>query len=153
MKIPARNLNKEAKLPSTYYDSYTLFYAFRKFPFGKKDSIVINLAYHDPGNIRVVKMAVKFKGVETIKISSGKFTCYKLELGTVNAMDVAIWPYRYYFWFTTDANHHFVKFQGRERDASVIFSELAAYKIGKKFIVKKSAVDKASDYASFPLSE
>ena len=153
IKIPSRNINKEVKLPSTYYDSSTLFYVFRKFPFGKKDSLTINLVYHEPGNIRVVKMAVKSKGMETVKIGAGKFTCYKLELGTVNPAEVAIWPYKYYFWFTTDANHHFVKFQGREKDASMIFSELTAYKIGKKFVVKKSALDRSSDWASFPISE
>lgn len=139
IKIPARNINKTVKLPDKYYDPYTLYYVFRKFPFGKKDSVIIYLVYHDPGNIRVVKMQVKYKGKETVKIKSGKFECYRLELGTVNPLDVAIWPYKYNFWFTTDQNRHFVKFSGREKDASLITSELATYKVGNKYVVKKSS--------------
>ena len=154
VSIPSRNMKKEVKLPSSYYDSYTLFYVFRTFPFDKKDTITINLAYHDPGNTRVVKMAVKNKGTETVKIGAGKFKCYKLELGTVNPAEVAIWPYKYYFWFSTDPNRYFVKFQGREKDASSIVSELNTYKVGKKFVVKKSASNTSkTDYASFPLTD
>lgn len=138
ISIPAKRVNKSVSLPSTYYDSFTLNYALRKFKFGKTDSIYINLAYHDPGNTRVVKMQVKNKGIETVKIKSGSFKCYKLEMGTCNPLDVAIWPYKYYFWFTTDANHFFVKFQGRQRDSSSITSELAIYKVGKKYIVKSA---------------
>lgn len=141
ISIPARNIKKTVKLPSTYYDPYTLYYIFRKFPYAKKDNIYMNIAYHDPGNIRVVKMYVKNKGVETVKIKAGKFTCYKLEMGTVNPLDVAVWPYKYYFWFTTDSNHHFVKFQGRDRDSSILNSELATYKIGSKYVVKRSSLN------------
>ena len=145
VSIPHKRIKKAVELPSTYYDPYTLFYAFRKFPFGKKDKININLAYHDPGNIRVVQMYVKNLGTETVKIGAGKFKCYKLEMGTVKRADTVIWPYKYYFWFTADSRHHFVKFQGREKDASIIISELAIYKVGKKFIVKSSLDDYQSD--------
>jgi len=139
IKVPAKNIDKTVKLPDKYYDPYTLYYVFRKFPFGKKDSETIYLAYHDPGNIRVVKMQVKYKGKETVKTKSGKFECYRLELGTVNPLDVAVWPYKYNFWFTTDANRHFVKFTGREKDASIIASEIMTYKVGNKYIVKRSS--------------
>jgi|GEM_PF-1911603 len=144
ISIPSKKMDKTVSLPSKYYDAYTLFYAFRKFPFGKKDKIEIDLAYHDPGNTRVVRMYVENKGIETVKIGAGKFKCYKLEMGTTKALDRAVWPYKYYFWFSTDSRHHFVKFQGRERDASIITSELAIYKVDGKFLVKKASSEKYS---------
>jgi hypothetical protein len=139
VSIPGKRVDKSVKIPSTYYDTYTLFYALRKFPFGKKDKINLNVAYHDPGNIRAVEMEIKNKGTETVNIDSGTFKCYKLEMRAKKAVERAIWPYKYYFWFTTDSKHHFVKFQGRERDASIITSELAIYKVGGKYIVKKAS--------------
>jgi len=142
VSIPSKRVEKTVSLPSgDYYDSFTLFYALRRFPFGKKDKIKINVAYHDPGNTRSARMYVKNCGKETVEIDAGKFECYKLEMGTDKAVDRAVWPYKYYFWFSADSRHHFVKFQGRERDASVITSELAIYKIGKKYIVRKASLD------------
>lgn len=148
IKIPAKKLNKTVNLPSTYYDAFTFFYTFRKYPVGKKDSVYINVAYHDPGNVRVVKMQVKYKGIEEVKVKAGTFKCHRFEMGTCNPLDVAVWPYKYNFWFTADQNRHFVKFSGRERDSSTITSEIAVYKIGSKSVVKRSDMNSGKSGSS-----
>ena len=132
VSIPNKKIRKVLKVKDRGYDRFSLFYLFRGFPFRTEDKIIFDIVMHDPDNIRVVKMYVKNLGEEEIEVLAGKFRCHKLEMGCARVIDDLIWPYKYYFWFTTDSFHHFVKYQGREMDLSILTNELESYRIGDK---------------------
>lgn len=142
--IPNKKIRKVLKVKNAGYDRFSLFYLFRGFPFGTEDKIIFDIVMHDPDNIRVVKMYVKYLGEEEIEVLAGKFRCYKLEMGCARVVDNLIWPYKYYFWFTTDSFHHFVKYQGREMDLSILTNELESYRIGDKIHIK-GAINKLKE--------
>ncbi len=135
LAIPAEELEKMINIPDNAYDMHSLNYVFRSFPF-EKENIDINLVMHDPGNIRNVRMSVKNLGIEKVKVLSGEFECYKLEMGCANAIERLFWPHKYYFWYTAKAPHYFVKFEGRDIDMSIVTNELLSYKVGKEFLVR-----------------
>jgi len=135
LAIPESDISKMVSIPDNAYDMHSLYYVFRRFPFDK-DEININLVMHDPGNIRNTKMYVKNLGIEEVKALSGTFKCYKLEMGCANPIERVFWPHQYYFWFTQEAPHYFVKFEGRDTDLSVVTNELMSYKVGKEYLVK-----------------
>jgi hypothetical protein len=110
----------------------SLFYLLRCFPFKSAEKITFDIVMHDPDNVRAVKMYIKYLGEEDVKVKAGKFHCYKLEMGCEKMIENLVWPYKYYFWFTSDAPHHFVKYQGREPDLSILTNELESYRAGKK---------------------
>lgn len=132
VSMPDKKIKKVFKLKEQGYDMVSLFYLFRGFPFKRVDKIVFDLVMHDPDNIRVVKMYVKYLGEEDVKVLAGTFHCYKLEMGCERVVENLVWPYKYYFWFTTDDNRHFVKYQGREMNLSILTNELESYRAGKK---------------------
>ena len=135
LAFPEDGIEKTVNIPENAYDMQSLYYVFRAFPF-EKDEINVNLVMHDPGNIRNVGMTVKKVAVEEIEVASGKFVCYKLEMGCSNIIERVFWPHKYYFWYTVAKPHHFVKFAGKEADLTVVTNELLSYKVGKRYVVK-----------------
>jgi len=102
------------------YNGILLPFYLRGFPFGKQSEVKPRLTVPAfPGKPlwvwKMWKSKVKFMGAEKVTVPAGTFDCYKLEVSASN------WAIRrvtseYYFWYTKEPPHRFVKFQDKDGD-------------------------------------
>lgn len=88
-------------------------FALRTLPFGTENIVKAKILSNEP---ELYSVEYKQSGVETIQTPNGKVECYKVEiipkLGIIGVFKV-LFP-KTYFWFTVDAPHKWVRYQGLE---------------------------------------
>lgn len=62
------------------------------------------------GKYRVVDVFAKRVGFETLSVPAGDFRCVKIEFGLSGIIGRLFWRTRYYYFYTAEAPHHFVKY-------------------------------------------
>ena len=115
-----RNKRKEEKIEH-YTDGYngiSLPFSLRGFPFGKREEVELratpSFSYRVPmWAWRMWKSYTKVLGEERITVPAGTFDCYKLETGASGGLIKRITS-KYYFWYTKEPPHCFVKFQDKK---------------------------------------
>ncbi|MEX0999253.1 MAG: hypothetical protein WD000_04765 [Thermodesulfobacteriota bacterium] len=104
----------------THYDitSDTLIvegivYALRTLPFGTNNIVKAKILSNEP---ELYNVEFQQRGIEKIKTVDGEIECYKVEvvpkLGVLGVLKV-FFP-KTYFWFTVDAPHKWVRYEGLE---------------------------------------
>lgn len=103
--IPAEKIDKWIEVPDDAYDMFTLFYVLRGFPYEREKRVEFPLVMSKP---HIVKVSLEVVSKENITVRAGTFLCYKLRM-----KPAGIFGYFYrkswYFWFTVEKPHHFVK--------------------------------------------
>jgi len=88
-------------------------YALRTLPFGSDETVKAKILSNEP---ELYNVEFKQRGIEKIKTANGEIDCYKVEvvpkLGVIGVLKV-FFP-KTYFWFTVDAPHRWVRYQGLE---------------------------------------
>ncbi|MDD5382799.1 MAG: hypothetical protein PHH60_03995 [Candidatus Margulisbacteria bacterium] len=83
------------------------------FPYKEKPEMIFHILTHEP---QVYKVAMKYRGLETVTLNGRAVECYKLEmvldLGAMNIFGAFV-P-KTYFWYQTAAPHDFVRYEGLE---------------------------------------
>jgi len=117
-----KNKRKEEKREN-YPDGYNgicLVFSLRGFPFGKQKEVNLRLtpAFY-PGMPlwawRMWKSYTRFLGEEKVTVPAGTFDCYKLEVAASGGIIKRLTSI-YYFWYTKDPPHRFVKFQDKDEE-------------------------------------
>jgi hypothetical protein len=104
--IPIEKIDKWIEVPNDAYDMLTLFYALRGFPYEQK-KIKFSLVIPKP---RVVKVSLELIGKENVTVRAGTFLCYKLQMKLAGILG-RFYRKNWYFWFTVENSHHFVKYE------------------------------------------
>lgn len=115
-----RNKRKEKKIEQ-YPDGYNgviLVFSLRGFPFGRQEEVELRItpAFY-PGiplwAWKMWKSYARSLGEERVTVPAGTFDCYKLEVAASSGI-IKRFTSRYYFWYTKEPPHHFVKFQDKD---------------------------------------
>ncbi len=109
---------KDIKHISDGYNGIVLPFCLRGFPFGEKKEVKLRITVPIiPGRKlwvwKMWKSTVKLVGEETITVPAGTFDCYKLKVSASNWVIKRVTS-RYYFWYTKEPPHRFVKFQDKD---------------------------------------
>jgi hypothetical protein len=116
-----RNKRKDKK--TTHYpDGYNgriLGFSLRGFPFGKEKKVELRITppagYKTPLWVwKMWKSYARFLGEEKVRVPAGIFDCYKLEVAASGGL-IKQFTSEYYFWFTKEPPHHFVKYEDEKR--------------------------------------
>lgn len=115
-----RNKREDGKIRH-YPDGYNgmiLGFSLRGFPFGKQKAVELRTTPPFKPGIplwawRMWKSDVRFLGEEKVTVPAGTFDCYKLEVAPSDGL-IRQFTSQYYFWFTKDPPHRFVKYQDRD---------------------------------------
>jgi hypothetical protein len=110
--------DKDIEHPADGYNGVTMPFYLRGFPFGKKNEVnpQITVPVLPDKPLWVWKMwssNVKFMGEERVTVPAGTFDCYKLEV-SAGSWVIRRLTSKYYFWYTKEPPHRFVKFQDEE---------------------------------------
>jgi hypothetical protein len=100
------------------YDGIALSFSLRGFPFGKQEEVELRLTPpFRPGMPRwawkMWKSYARLLGEEEVTVPAGTFDCYKLEVGASGGL-IRRFTSEYYFWYTKEPPHYFVKYQDKE---------------------------------------
>jgi hypothetical protein len=60
--------------------------------------------------LRVVNAYAQKVGEEDLEVPAGNFRCVKIEFGVAGIIGSLFWRTKYYYFYTVDAPHHFVKY-------------------------------------------
>lgn len=120
--IPELKLQKTITLKEPYYDTNTLFYLLRAFPFEKNEPIEFNVVIDGrngaaPG---VFKMYTQVIGREEVAAAGKTYDCFKLEMGVRGVPAVFTAKYRFYFWYTVDEPRYLVKYEDKMGGMTVL---------------------------------
>jgi hypothetical protein len=87
--------------------------ALRSLPFDRLGSFKLHVLTNEP---KLYEVSFEGRGVEKIRTPAGEFNCYKVEMrpevGVLRLFSFMI-P-KAYFWFTVDAPHYWVRYDGPE---------------------------------------
>jgi len=103
--IPAEKIDKWIEVPDDAYDMFTLFYVFRGFPYEREKRIKFPLVMPKP---HIAKVSLEVVSKESITVRAGTFLCYKLRMRPAGIFGY-FYRKNWYFWFTVEKPHHFVK--------------------------------------------
>jgi AcrR family transcriptional regulator len=114
--IPGRKLNKTIELHGEYFDSQSIYHLFQAFPFESNDKIEF-IVVHNGGAKEEsghYMMEIRKIGIEKISVPAGEFNCYKLKMTPSAIGEEFAKMYSYYFWYTVDEPHAFIKYEGSD---------------------------------------
>lgn len=103
---------QRVKIKGVCYDCNTLFQLFRAFPFGRREEIVVPI-FMDGQNgrpIGIYQLYARELAREMLTVPAGVFEAYKLEMGVPGVAGFFAAKYKYYFWYTADKPHYFLKY-------------------------------------------
>ncbi|MGB3729581.1 MAG: hypothetical protein WBA70_10075 [Thermodesulfobacteriota bacterium] len=90
-----------------------LVYALRTLPFGTDKTVKAKILSNEP---ELYNVEFQQRGIERVDTEDGEVDCYKVEvvpkLGVLGVLKV-FFP-KTYFWFTVDAPHKWVRYEGLE---------------------------------------
>jgi hypothetical protein len=102
--------------------------ALRSLPFERSRPVEVHLLSNEP---RLYDVSFEVRGRERVRTPAGQFECYKVEihpgLGVLKLFGFLV-P-NAYFWFTVDAPHYWVRYEGPEngRGTPQVVMELASF--------------------------
>ena len=101
LKTTGKDEAREIDLGSGVYDNEEVIQLMRRLPLalGFKSTLRI---FTGLGGGNVIALEAKVAAQEKVEVPAGSFDCYKVELSMV----------RQTFWYSTDAHHYLVKFEG-----------------------------------------
>jgi len=102
--------SREIDLGGVAYDNEEVLQLMRRLPLADGYKTTLRI-FTGLGGGNIISVETKVTGQEKVEVPAGTFDCYKGELGTVNQT----------FWYSTDAHHYLVKFEG-----SGVIGELAS---------------------------
>ncbi len=101
---------------NTFDNNGSLFYIFSYlFP---TTSSNLNFLLLESKDNKIVNMYLKYRGKEQIDIQGGKNEAYKYEMGLEGFIPSMFWPYKYYYWYSTQ-ERKFLKYQGPRADKKI----------------------------------
>lgn len=122
-----RNINKRVKANGDYiYSRYAFIVSFRGYPFLKMNEVNFKsyvTEYGDALQMRLINL-----GKYNVKVKTGSFECYKLEL-SVAGWKSMVAKDKYYFYFNSEKPHQFIKYEEKVPNGRWISNELIFYKL------------------------
>lgn len=103
------------------YSRCAYFISFQGFPFALGNCVYFKTYMVKYGDALTMKLQCIDK--LEVEVEAGSFECYKLEL-SVGGWQAAFAPEKYYFYFSKDAPHQFVKYEEEMKDGSWFTNEL-----------------------------
>lgn len=107
--------NLEKKIDKTYhvsdrniYTRYSYIISFRGFPFHKNSPVQFKSYIAEYGDALTMKL--RKVSVKKVTVKAGTFECYRLAL-SVSGWQSIFAPGTYYFYYTVDEPHYFVKYE------------------------------------------
>ena len=93
--------SREIDLGGVAYDNEEVIQLMRRLPLADGYKTLLRV-FTGLGGGNIISLEAKVTGEEKVEVPAGTFDCCKVELGTVNQT----------FWYSTDAHHYLVKFEG-----------------------------------------
>jgi hypothetical protein len=93
--------SREIDLGGVAYDNEEVTQLMRRLPLADGYKTTLRI-FTGLGGGNIISLETKVAAQEKVETPAGTFDCYKVELGTVNQT----------FWYSTDAHHYLVKFEG-----------------------------------------
>jgi hypothetical protein len=88
-------------LSGVVYDNEEVIQLMRRLPLASDYKTMLHI-FTGLGGGNVISVEAKVTGQEKVEVAAGSFDCFKVELSLV----------RQTFWYSTDAHHYLVKFEG-----------------------------------------
>ncbi len=121
-----KNINKQFKSNgNNIYSRYAFIVSFRGFPFAKSKEVKFSSYLSEYGD--ALKMKLVNLGKYTIRVKTGTFECYKLEL-SVAGWKSMVSRDKYYFYFNSEKPYQFIKYEEEVSKGRWISNELLFYK-------------------------
>ncbi len=124
-------MNKEKKInkvfnqtDSNIYSRYAYFFSFSGFPFETAKSVTFKSYMFEYGD--ALNMKVTDVSNEVVKVKTGTYNCYKLELMVAGWQSVFASD-KYYLYFSTQPPHQFIKYE--EKEANGLWNANELFKI------------------------
>jgi uncharacterized protein DUF3108 len=119
---------RSLKIPADTLSVDGIAAALRSLPFERSRPVELHLLSNEP---RLYEVSLEVRGRERVQTPGGQFECYKVEivpaLGVLKLFGFLV-P-NAYFWFTVDAPHYWVRYEGPEngRGTPQVVMELATF--------------------------
>jgi uncharacterized protein DUF3108 len=119
---------RSLKIPADTLSVDGIAAALRSLPFDRSQPVEVHLLSNEP---KLYEVSLEMRGRERVRTPAGQFECYKVEivpaLGVLKLFGFMV-P-NAYFWFTVDAPHYWVRYEGPEngRGTPQIVMELASF--------------------------
>ena len=109
---PEKGMDKMIHIREDTFDRSTVTDLLQTFLIRKNTKKMDFSFVIDAGNwgLRVVDMCAKVVGHEEVTVPAGTYQCRKVELGAAGLIGKLFWRTHYYYYFTDDFPHHFVKY-------------------------------------------
>jgi uncharacterized protein DUF3108 len=123
-----RKSRRSLKIPADTLSVDGIAAALRSLPFERSTPVELHLLSNEP---RLYDVRLEVRGRERVRTPAGEFQCYKVELvpglGVLKLFGFLI-P-NAYFWFTVDAPHYWVRYEGPEngRGTPQVVMELTTF--------------------------
>jgi hypothetical protein len=110
--------NKKIDCSLDGYDGTALPFSLRGFPFETQKEVEMKITPPFKPGVpywawRMWKSYAKLLGTEEVTVPAGTFDCYKLKVGASGGL-IKRFASNYYFWFTKEPPHQFVKYQDED---------------------------------------
>ena len=110
------------------YNGMSLGFSLRGFPFESQTEVKLKLTPPFRPGIpfwawKMWKSYIKLLGEEKVTVPAGTFDCYKLEVAASGGL-IRRFTSEYYFWFTKEPPHRFVKYQDDDGKAVTELMEI-----------------------------
>jgi len=101
LKTMGKDEVKEIDLNGVAYDNEEVIQLMRRLPLADGYKTPLRV-FTGLGGGNVISVQAEVTGEEKVEVPAGTFDCWKVELGKINQT----------FWYSTDAHHYLVKFEG-----------------------------------------
>ena len=101
LKAPGKDDAREIDLSGVVYDNEEVIQLMRRLPLAPDYKTSLRI-FTGLGGGNVIPLQAEVTAQEKVEAPAGTFDCYKVELSAV----------RQTFWYSTDAHHYLVKFEG-----------------------------------------
>ena len=123
-----KSKDKEIDREPDGYNGMSLGFCLRGFPFDSQTEVRLKLTPPFRPGIpfwawKMWKSYVKLLGEEKVTVPAGTFDCYKLEVAASGGL-IRRFTSEYYFWFTQELPHRFVKYQDDDGKAITELMEI-----------------------------
>jgi hypothetical protein len=101
LKAAGKDETKKVDLSGVVYDNEEVIQLMRRLPLASDYKTTLRI-FTGLGGGNVISLQAQVVAQEKVEVPAGTFDCYKVELSMVNQT----------FWYSTDAHHYLVKFEG-----------------------------------------